>query len=139
MSPFALTSLVEYKGNIPKYHRNSITSSFSGQNKGIDVKTSARKKKTSPLQNISLCGQQSRWGISSASTTSATSEMSKTQQLFNGNSILGSPCHNIQPLHSQHHLRHQMNQENLTTSLIFTAANLNSIDLMSIERHLEGS
>jgi len=27
----------------------------------------------------------------------------------------------------------------LTTSLIFTAANLNSIDEMSIERHLEGS
>lgn len=39
------------------------------------------------------------WEISSANTTSAASEMSETQQLFNVNSILGSPCDNIQHLH----------------------------------------
>mmetsp|Transcript_24539 Transcript_24539/g.54759 ORF Transcript_24539/g.54759 Transcript_24539/m.54759 type:complete len:101 (-) Transcript_24539:207-509(-) len=65
--------------------------------------------------------------------------MSKTQQRFNANSILGSLCENMRHLHIYHQLKHQMNQKSLTASLIFTATKLNPIDEMSKEGHLEGS
>ena len=77
--------------------------------------------------------------LSTKGTSTKCTDGYPTQQRLNANSILGSLCENMRHLHRQHHL-YQMNQKNLTASLIFTATKkLNPIDEMSIEQHLEGS